>query len=89
MLLTLVLLRSGVQSVAKPAFPREEGGSKLLPGELGVSRVVCEIELRSMPTVDSFHPVAQGGGFESESECRSLVKADTIAPPQRYYFQPI
>jgi len=32
MLLTLVLLRSGVQSVAKPAFSRQEGGSKLLPG---------------------------------------------------------
>ena len=43
-----MLLRSGVQSVAKPGFPREEGGSKPLPGELGVSTVVCKIEFPSI-----------------------------------------
>jgi hypothetical protein len=30
-----------------------------------------------MPTGDSFHSVAQDRGFEAESECRSLLKADT------------
>jgi hypothetical protein len=91
----LELLRSGVQSVAKPAFPREGvGGSKLLPGELGVESFAKSSFLLYLFQIH-FIPwyKVEAWSLEPEPECRSPTQGRQRQIQElshkRHYFRPI